>query len=336
MAEETPDAKDGPEPEEQGAPAVRPASEAEVEAAWEDTDLAQVLYHDWESGTYDDKWSISFDDRCISFASDRFAHALGPAAADVTRPMGRALEIGAGTGFFSLNLRQAGWLDEVVVTDVSQGMVDVALGNARHLGYDDVQGAQAGITELPYPDASFDLVLGHAVLHHVPDVEAGLRECLRVLRPGGRFVFAGEPTVIGDRYARALGRATWAVTTRITHLPPLRARWARSKEELDSSSRAAALEAVVDLHTFDPGDLARTALRAGAVDVTTATEELLAAVLGWPVRTFEAAVNPDRLGWDWAMFAYKGWQRLGAVDKVLNKVLPDALFYDVSVTGVKA
>jgi hypothetical protein len=91
----------------------------------------------------------------------------------------------------------------------------------------------------------------------------------------------------------------------------------------------------VDLHTFDPGDLARTALRAGAVDVTTATEELLAAFLGWPVRTFEAAVNPDRLGWGWAMFAYKGWQRLGAIDKVLNRVLPDALFYDVSVTGTK-
>ena len=53
------------------------------------------------------------------------------------------------------------------------------------------------------------------------------------------------------------------------------------------------------------------------------------------MRTFEAAVNPERLGWGWAMFAYKGWQRLGAVDRVLNRVLPDALFYDVSVTGTK-
>lgn len=324
-----------------GQPTDRPgdrpasASEADVQAAWDDTDLAQVLYHDWESGTYDDKWSISFDERCTSFAADRFATALGPAAATTPRPMGRALEIGAGTGFFSLNLRQAGWLDEVVVTDVSSGMVAVARRNAANLGYSDVEGAVAGITGLPYPDDSFDLVLGHAVLHHVPDVEAGLRECLRVLRPGGRFVFAGEPTVVGDRYARALGRATWAVTTRVTHLPWLRERWARPQEELDESSRAAALEAVVDLHTFDPGELARTALRAGAVDVTTATEELLAAFLGWPVRTFEAAVNPDRLGWGWAMFAYKGWQRLGAVDRVLNKVLPDAIFYDVSVTGTK-
>ncbi|MFC5380498.1 class I SAM-dependent methyltransferase [Aquipuribacter nitratireducens] len=332
MGDDTP----GDTPEETPRPA---ATEAEVEAAWHDTDLAQVLYHDWESGTYDDKWSISFDERCIDFASARFATTLGPAAAAAPKPFGRALEIGAGTGFFSLNLRQAGWLEEVVVTDVSAGMVDVALEHARRLGFPDgeggVSGQVAGITELPFDDASFDLVLGHAVLHHVPDVEAGLRECLRVLRPGGRFLFAGEPTVVGDRYARALGRATWAVTTRVTHLPPFRERWARSKEELDESSRAAALEAVVDLHTFHPGDLARTALRAGAVDVTTATEELLAAFLGWPVRTFEAAVNPERLGWGWAMFAYRGWQRLGRVDRVLSKVLPQGVFYDVGVTGTR-
>ena len=317
-----------------GTSARRTATAEDVEAAWRDTELAQVLYHDWESGSYDDKWSISFDERCISFAADRFAAGLGPAGRRLPRPLGRALEIGCGTGFFSLNLRQAGWLDDVVVTDVSAGMVEVAQENARSLGFE-VDGAVAGITELPYPDDSFDVVLGHAVLHHVPDVEAGLRECLRVLRPGGRFVFAGEPTVVGHRYARALGRATWVVTTRVTHLRPLRGRWARPKEELDESSRAAALEAVVDLHTFRPDELARTALRAGAVDVATSTEELLAAFLGWPVRTFEAAVNPDRLGWGWAMFAYRGWQRLGRVDRALNRVLPDGWFYDVSVTGTK-
>ena len=104
-------------------------------------------------------------------------------------------------------------------------------------------------------------------------------------------------------------------TTRVTHLPPLRDRWSRPPTELAESSRAAALESVVDLHTFDPRELAATALRAGAVDVRTTTEELTAALFGWPVRTFEAAVNPDRLGWGWAMFAYRSWQRLSAVDR---------------------
>ncbi len=43
------------------SPQPRPAaSAAEVEAAWDDTKLAQVLYHDWEAQTYDEKWSIAF------------------------------------------------------------------------------------------------------------------------------------------------------------------------------------------------------------------------------------------------------------------------------------
>ena len=81
--------------------------------------------------------------------------------------------------------------------------------------------------------------------------------------------------------------------------------------------------------------MAATALRAGAVDVRTTTEELTAALLGWPVRTFEAAVNPDRLGWGWAMFAYHSWQWLSAVDRVLGRALPQKLFYNVLVTGIR-
>jgi hypothetical protein len=128
---------------------------------------------------------------------------------------------------------------------------------------------------------------------------------------------------------------TWAATTRLTALPRLRDRWARPPQELAASSRAAALEAVVDLHTFDPRELAATALRAGAVDVRTTSEELTAAFLGWPVRTFEAAVNPDRLGWGWATFAYRAWLRLSAVDRALHHVVPERLFYNVLVTGTR-
>jgi hypothetical protein len=158
---------------------------------------------------------------------------------------------------------------------------------------------------------------------------------LRVLRPGGRFVIAGEPTHVGNWYARRLGRLTWKATTALTHLPPLRQHWAREREALDESSRAAALEAVVDLHTFDPDELARMALRAGAIGVQTRTEELTAALFGWPVRTFEAAVRPGALGWGWAMFAYGSWQRLSALDRVLAHAVPDRFFYNVGITGVK-
>jgi ubiquinone/menaquinone biosynthesis C-methylase UbiE len=303
---------------------------ADVERAWSDPKLAQVLYHDWEATTYDDKWSISFDQRCIDYARDRFTAIAGTGG----WPYGRSLEIGAGTGFFSLNLRQAGVLSEIHLTDISGGMVAAAQENAARLGFE-IEGRVADAEHLPYPDETFDLVLGHAVLHHVPDVEQCMREMLRVLRPGGRLVVCGEPTRYGDFIARRLSRATWWAATRITRLPGLRGRWARPPHQLAESSQAAALEAVVDLHTFDPDSLARTVERAGGVDVATATEELTAAWFGWPVRTLEHALNPDRLGWGWAMFAYQGWLRLSALDRILAKVVPDELFYNVSVTAVR-
>lgn len=146
-------------------------------------------------------------------------------------------------------------------------------------------------------------------------------------------MICGEPTRYGDFVARRLSRFTWWATTNVTKLPAL-THWRRPQEELDESSRAAALEAVVDLHTFDPDTLARMASRAGAVDVSTVTEELLAAWLGWPIRTFEAAVPEQKLGFGWRMFAYKSWLQLSKVDKALSSIVPDELYYNVSITGV--
>ena len=48
------------------------ATAEEVEAARHDSKLAQVLYHDWEAESYDEKWSISYDKRCIDYARGRF------------------------------------------------------------------------------------------------------------------------------------------------------------------------------------------------------------------------------------------------------------------------
>jgi ubiquinone/menaquinone biosynthesis C-methylase UbiE len=308
---------------------LRAATAEQVAAAWDDPKLANILYHDWEAGSYDQKWSISFDQRCIDYARDRFVHVAGRAE----WPYPRSLELGCGTGFFTLNLKLAGVIDDAHVTDLSPGMVEVAEQNARSLGFD-VEGRVADAERLPYPDDSFDLVIGHAVLHHIPDVELALREVLRVLRPGGRFVFAGEPTRHGEFVARRLSRFTWWATMRATQLDALRA-WRRPQRELDESSRAAALEAVVDLHTFVPRDLAATARRVGAESVRVATSELLASWFGWPVRTFECAMPRDKLGPRWTNFALKGWLRLSAIDRVLERVVPKGLFYNAELTGLK-
>jgi SAM-dependent methyltransferase len=312
-------------------PAPNPHATAEqVKAAFDDPKLANVLYHDWEAGTYDEKWSISYDERCISYATDVFNAVAG----EDGQPYPTAMELGSGTGFFLLNLMQGGVIKKGSVTDLSPGMVQVARRNAATLGLD-VDGRVADAERIPYPDNTFDLVVGHAVLHHIPDVPAAFGEVLRVLKPGGRFVFAGEPTRIGDFYARKLGQFTWWLTTNVTKLGPLNS-WRRPQEELDESSRAAALEAVVDIHTFDPSDLERMALGAGAVEVKAVTDEFAAALAGWPIRTFEAAVPAEKLTVAWRMFAYRLWLRLSALDKkLLSKVLPRELFYNVMITGTK-
>ena len=312
-------------------PAPNPhATQAEVEAALKDTKLAQVLYHDWEAETYDDKWHISYDERCIDYARGRFDAVAG----EQDLPYERALELGCGTGFFLLNLMQGGVAKRGSVTDLSPGMVKVALRNADHLGLE-VDGRVADAETIPYADNTFDLVVGHAVLHHIPDVEQALRECLRVLKPGGRFVFAGEPTTVGNFYARWLGRITWESVTRVTKLPFL-ADWRRPQEELDESSRAAALEAVVDLHTFEPTQLEEIAVAAGAVEAKAVTEEFASALLGWPLRTVEYAVPREKLGWGWAQFGLQSWKKLTWVDEnVLRHVVPRRFFYNALITGVK-
>ncbi|WP_375479496.1 class I SAM-dependent methyltransferase [uncultured Jatrophihabitans sp.] len=305
------------------------ATADEVEAAWHDKKLANVLYHDWEAGTYDEKWSISFDQRCIDYARDRFAHVAGVGG----WPYPTSLELGCGTGFFTLNLKLAGVIDEGHVTDLSPGMVEVAKRNARSLGFE-VHGEVADAERLPYDDGAFDIVIGHAVLHHIPDLDRAFREVLRVLKPGGRFVFAGEPTRHGDIVARRLSRLTWWAATHATRLSALAA-WRRPQVELDESSRAAALEAVVDIHTFVPAELEQLARDAGATQVRVVTSELLASWFGWPVRTFECAVPREKLGMRWANFALRGWQRLSRLDASLEGIVPRGLFYNAEITGRK-
>lgn len=308
-----------------------PISDDQMQAAWSDPKLANIVYHDWEAETYDDKWSISYDQRCVDYARNCFDHVLP--LNDQTE-YDTVVELGSGTGFFLLNLMQSGIGKRGIATDLSRGMVSVAARNGQELGLP-VTGAVADAESLPFATSSVDLVVGHAVLHHVPDLDRLFSEVLRVLKPGGRFVFCGEPTEKGDVVARSLSRATWWVSTRLTALPPFADKWSRSGQELTQSSREQALESVVDIHTFDPDTLARIALRCGATDVTTVTEELSASWFGWPVRTFEAAVKPGALGWRWANFAFGTWKRLEKLDKqLLSRIVPDEFFYNVCITGV--
>jgi ubiquinone/menaquinone biosynthesis C-methylase UbiE len=288
----------------------------------------QRAYHDWEARTYDGKFSISYDERCIDYARDRFRKVIAP-----HERFERVLELGAGTGFFSINLALAGCLDgaAITVTDISEGMLEVCVENGRQHGV--TLQARAGDAEaLPFDDASFDLVIGHAFLHHLPDPQGALAEAFRVLAPGGTLVIAGEPTRLGDRVAGVVKRATWHGLQALTSLPHLAHLRRPSVMEAGGSASDAALaelEHEVDLHTFDPADLGATARLAGFAPVRVVTEELLANWVGWAVRTIEASVRPGVLDERWAFGAYRTWLRLSRIDAVLERFVPRALFYNL-------
>jgi len=183
---------------------------------------------------------------------------------------------------------------------------------------------------LPYPDDSFDLLLGHAVIHHLPNLDTSFKEMARVLRPGGRLVLAGEPTRTGDRIAAQFKRVARMGVK-------LAAAVAGSRRVLDDSApalpeeerAAAALESEVDLHCFTPLELEQLAVRAGFAEVATHTEELTANWFGWVTRTVEAMVRPEIIPARYPWFAYRLWQRLYAFDeRVASRFVPKQAFYN--------
>src|SRR3954447_25689129 len=141
---------------------------------------ANTRYHDVAAAHYDTKWGIDFGGIGQSQVVGKLAKALGGRVGTFDR----SLEIGAGTGYFSLNLLQAGVVRQAVATDISPGMLDTLQANAQRLGLR-VHTRAADAEALPFADASFDLVFGHAVLHHLPDLGQAFGELHRVLRPGG-------------------------------------------------------------------------------------------------------------------------------------------------------
>ncbi|HVL97886.1 MAG TPA: methyltransferase domain-containing protein [Egibacteraceae bacterium] len=294
-----------------------------------DAKQANIVYHDWEATTYDDKWSISFDERCIAYAAGRFRKA-------VREPRGfdRALEIGAGTGFFLLNLAQAGIAGELHVTDISSRMVQVCVANGSRLGLQ-VQGRVADAEALPYPDDTFDLVVGHAVVHHLPDLDTAFAELRRVLVPGGRLVIAGEPTRAGDAVANQFKRAARVgVKLVAAALGADRVLATHNGHDTECDRAAAALEEEVDQHLFTPRQLEDLGRRAGFCDVEVHTEELTASWFGWTTRTVEAMVGIERLPEGYPWFAYRLWQRLFAFDDaVAARVVPKSLFYNCILTA---
>ena len=284
-------------------------------------------YHDVAAPDYDSKWGISFGAVARQLVAVKLRKALGERSAS----FGRALEIGAGTGYFSLNLLQAGVIGEAVCTDISQGMLDELERSAERLGLA-VSTARCDAQQLPFPDDSFDLVFGHAVLHHLPDLDAAFREFRRVLRPGGRVAFCGEPSEYGDRLARVPKRAALAIAPAWRRVLGVGARIDDFADEGEAAEYG--LEHVVDVHAFTPGQLQGFASRAGFDGVRVTGEELVAGWFGWANRTLESTAESRQIPRRWHLYAYRGYIALKALDdRLFERALPPTIFYNLLVSA---
>jgi SAM-dependent methyltransferase len=282
-------------------------------------------YHDVAAGEYDAKWGISFGETGRRQVRGKLAKLLG----ERPGPFARSLEIGAGTGYFSLNLLQDGIVREATCTDISPGMLDQLAANARVLGLD-VETAACDAAELPFEDGSFDLVLGHAVLHHLPALERSFAELHRVLAPGGTLFFAGEPSRHGDRIAAVPKRAALRLGPAWRRALGIRSAAAGDGSGADDH----ALESQVDVHSFTPAELEARAAGAGFTDVQVRGEELLANWFGWFNRTLEASAEPADLPRAWIQYAYRGYLLLQAIDRrLLEPHLPPRLFYNLMLAA---
>jgi len=292
----------------------------------EDIRDANTRYHDVAADRYDSKWGIDFGDLGAGQVTAKLRKALG----EEPPRFASSLEIGSGTGYFTLNLMRSGLIERATCTDISAGMLSTLRANARRLRLT-VRTKVADAEALPFPDESFELLLGHAVLHHIPDLPRAFGEFFRVLKPGGTILFAGEPSRYGDRLAavpKTLGR---------TLAPLWRTAMRASRATVDEHEHPAhALERMVDVHAFSPSELAVLARGAGFEHVRVSGEELLANWFGWTNRTLETTADPEHVPWAWRVYAYRGYLALQQVDRrLLESRLPPAIFYNLLLAARK-
>jgi ubiquinone/menaquinone biosynthesis C-methylase UbiE len=109
------------------------------------------------------------------------------------------LELGPGTGYYTLPVARRLNGGRLCITDIQQEMLDHAMGRARDAGISNLEPRLADAQALPFLDGTFDGAFTVTVLGEVPDPDRALRELARVLKPGGRLIVGelfGDPHMV--------------------------------------------------------------------------------------------------------------------------------------------
>ena len=153
------------------------------------TENSNVQHFDLVATGYDDRFGLS-----VELSRARVRHILDNSIQPIA--IGHALDLGCGTGNLTAAMVIEGAANTCIGLDISSGMIGIAKSKTANIG--GVSFYVGSAMSLPFADASFDLVVGDAFLHHILDIETCLREVCRVLKPGGVATF-NEPN--GHGYA---------------------------------------------------------------------------------------------------------------------------------------
>ena len=123
---------------------------------------------------------------CESFAGVANPFSMGP-----LQPGEDVLDVGSGAGMDTLVAAQmVGPSGSVTGIDMTPEMVAKARGSVTEMGLDNVTIVEGSAEQLPFEDASFDVVISNGVIDLIPDKDAVFSEITRVLRLGGRIQLA--------------------------------------------------------------------------------------------------------------------------------------------------
>jgi arsenite methyltransferase len=124
-------------------------------------------------------------------AVESFAGVASPWALGRLAPGERVLDLGCGAGTDSLIAAQmVSEQGHVTGIDMTQEMLAKARAAAEEMGATNVEFVEGEAERLPFPDASFDVVISNGVIDLIPDKDAVFSELSRVLAPGGRMQIA--------------------------------------------------------------------------------------------------------------------------------------------------
>ena len=176
------------------------------------------------------------------------------------------LEIGAGSGAWTVGLSRDGNIGQLYASDISPGFMKAL---SRNVDPEKAVLLRAGAEDLRVRPDSLDLVLGRSILHHLLDYEEVLRRCHRWLRPGGAAIFF-EPCIEGKAWMAFL----FDVARRLDNRLGLDLLDDEQKRRLERGTRNMLKEfylddidrirpQIEDKYVFDTADLERRAARLG-------------------------------------------------------------------------